>query len=313
MTQPNHHVVIIGGGFAGLTAARQLRKAPVHVTLVDRRNFHLFQPLLYQVATGGLSPANIASPLRRVLRRAENVQVLLGEAVGFDVQRRQVKLADTTLDYDTLIVGTGVRHQYFGHEEWEKYAPGLKSVEDATEMRRRILTAFEAAERQLDAARRDPWLTFVVIGGGPTGVELAGSLGELSHNTLKHDFRTIDPAAARIILLEAGDRILPTFPPELSAKAVRSLERLGVTVRTGAKVTEVAEHGVTIETGGQSEHIEAYTVLWGAGVKASPLGAVLAQATGATLDRAGRVIVEPDFSLHGHPRRRCRRAALSPP
>lgn len=295
------HVVIIGGGFGGLYAVRTLKGTPVQVTLIDRRNFHLFQPLLYQVATGWLSPADIASPLRAVLKRQRNVQVLLAEATDIDVANRRVILKDGEVSYYTLIVATGSRHHYFGHAQWEPFAPGLKTIEDATEIRRRILFAFEAAERESDPELMRSWLTFVIVGGGPTGVELAGTLGELTQDTLRHDFRHINPAESRILLVEGTDRILPTYPPELSAKAAATLTRLGVSVRTGAMVTDVQPDGVLLRSNEQSEHIATRTVVWAAGVQASPLGRILATATGAELDRAGRVIVAPDLSLPGHP------------
>jgi NADH dehydrogenase len=295
------HVVIIGGGFGGLYAAKALRHAPVQVTLLDRRNFHLFQPLLYQVATGGLSPANIAAPLRAVLKHQANTEVLLGEVVEIEVASRRVVLQDRTIPYDTLVVAAGARHHYFGHDQWEELAPGLKTIEDATEIRRRVLLAFENAERTLDPSSRRGWLTFVVVGAGPTGVELAGTLGELAHYTLRSNFRHISPANARILLLEGLDRVLPTYPPTLSARAAESLARLGVTVRTGTTVTDLRHDVVVTRQGDQEERIEARTVLWAAGVLASPLGAILARATGATLDRAGRVEVGPDLTLPGHP------------
>lgn len=296
-----HRVVIVGGGFGGLNAARALAKADVQATLIDRRNFHLFQPLLYQVATGGLSPANIADPLRAVLKRQKNTRVLLGEVVNFDLERRLAMLPDGAEPYDSLIVATGSRHHYFGHPEWEQFAPGLKSLEDATTIRRRMLSSFEKAERCADAEERRALMTFVVVGGGPTGVELAGAIGEVAHATLRGNFRSINPAGAVIILLEGLDRILHTYPPKLSAKAVQSLERLGVTVRTSTKVTDVQAGRVTIHSGGQTETIRAHTVLWAAGVEASPLAKVLAQASGAELDRAGRITVQPDLTLPGHP------------
>ncbi len=296
-----HRVVIVGGGFGGLYAARSLRHAPVRVTLVDRRNFHLFQPLLYQVATGGLSPANIASPLRAVLRRQANAEVLLGEVTGFDVPGRRVLVGEVALPYDTLIVAAGARHHYFGHNEWEPLAPGLKTVEDATGIRRRILRAFEDAEREPDEQKRRALLTFIVVGGGPTGVELAGALGELAHHTLRGNFRHINPAEARILLVEGTDRILPTYVPKLSARARRTLERLGVSVWTNALVADVKPGQVTVRRDGTAEPVAAHTVLWAAGVEASPLARSLASATGAVLDRAGRVSVQPDLSLPGHP------------
>jgi NADH dehydrogenase len=297
----SHRVVIVGGGFGGLYAARALGKAGVRVALIDRRNFHLFQPLLYQVATGGLSPANIAAPLRAVLKRQKNTRVLLGDVIGFDLERRLVLLADGSEPYDSLIVAAGSRHHYFGHPQWEDYAPGLKSVEDATAMRRMILSAFERAERCTDPEECQALLTFVVVGGGPTGVELAGALGEVAHATLRGNFRSIDPSKARILLLEGLDRILSTYPPKLSAKAVKSLTRLGVTVRTGTVVTDVQPDRVTIRSGDKTEVIRTHTVLWGAGVQASPLAKELAKATGAEVDRSGRIVVQPDLSLPGHP------------
>jgi NADH:ubiquinone reductase (H+-translocating) len=307
MENSMHRVVVVGGGFGGLSLVRKLRRAPVQVTLVDRRNFHLFQPLLYQVATGGLSPANIAAPLRGVLKRQENAEVLLGDVVGIDVANRKLALRDGELNYDTLVVAAGVSHQYFGNDQWEPLAPGLKTIEDATEMRRRILYAFERAERENDPAQVRAWLTFVVVGGGPTGVELAGMLCELARETLEGNFRHINPADAEVILVEAADRILPPYPAELSAKAAASLEKLGTMVRTGTRVTDIQPHYVRVETGAlgsataQAENIATHTVLWAAGVQASPLGKSLATATGAQIDRVGRVFVEPDCSLPGHP------------
>jgi NADH dehydrogenase len=309
-----HRVVIVGGGFGGLQAALRLGRAPVDVTLVDRRNFHLFQPLLYQVATGGLSPANIASPLRGVLHRQKNTRVVLGEVTGFDVPGRRVLLADgAALAYDSLIVATGSSHSYFGHADWERFAPGLKTVEDATAMRRRILVAFEEAEKAATPEERTAWLTFVLVGGGPTGVELAGAIGELAHWTFRDNFRAIDPARARILVVEGNDRVLPAYPPDLSAKAVRSLERLGAEVMTSATVVDVRPDGVTVrradrhrEAGApvdlaRDERIAARTVLWSAGVAASPLGKRIAEACGASTDKAGRVPVQPDLTIPGHP------------
>jgi NADH dehydrogenase len=296
-----HRVVIIGGGFGGLSAVRALRRAPVSVTVLDRRNFHLFQPLLYQVATGGLSPANIAAPLRGILSRQRNATVLLAEAVDIDVARRTVVLSDGEVAYGTLVVATGASHHYFGHDEWVPLAPGLKTIEDATEIRRRLLLAFEAAEREPDREARRAWLTFVVVGGGPTGVELAGALGEVANDTLKHDFRSINPAEAEILLLEAADRVLPAYPADLSAKAERALGRLGVTVRADSAVTGIEAHAVAIRRGGREEAIATRTVLWAAGVQASPLGRRLADATGTETDRAGRLIVGTDLTVLGHP------------
>lgn len=286
-------VVIIGGGFGGLYAARALRRAPVQLTLVDRRNFHLFQPLLYQVAAAVLSPGDIAAPIRGILRKQENAHVVLGEAKSIDVAGRQVHLEDTTLNYDYLIVATGATHSYFNHPEWERLAPGLKTVEDALDIRRRILIAYEAAERERDPARQREWLTFVIVGAGPTGVELAGALAEISRKTLQRDFRSIDPARSRIVLAEGLPRVLQAYPSELSHKAREQLVRIGVEVRTEAQVTDIDGRGVSLG----DERIAARTVLWAAGVDASPLGRSL----GARLDRAGRVEIEPTLNIHGHP------------
>ena len=296
-----HRVVIVGGGFGGLYAAQSLGRAPVSLTLIDRRNFHLFQPLLYQVATGGLSPGEIASPLRHVLRKQRNTEVLLGEVVDLDVEKRLVILRDGEAPYDDLIIATGATHHYFGNDRWAPLAPGLKTIEDATAIRRRVLMAFEQAERETDPEKRHAWLHFVIVGGGPTGVELAGALGEIANDTLRHDFRHINPAEARIILVEGEARILPPFPPDLSAKAEKQLVALGVRPLTGARVTNIDADGVTVTFGGKEERIPARTVLWAAGVKASGLGKVLAERVGAPLDRAGRVLVEPNLSVPGHP------------
>jgi NADH dehydrogenase len=296
-----HRVVIVGGGFGGLSAALALKHAPADITLIDRCNYHLFQPLLYQVATGILSPANIASPLRNVLKHQKNVRVLLGEAIRVDAANRRLVLSDGVVDYDTLIIATGSSHQYFGHEEWEKYAPGLKTIEDATDMRRRILLAFEAAERETDMEKQRAWMTFVIVGAGPTGVELAGTLGEIARDSLTQDFRHIDPSTTRIVLVEGADRVLTSYPPRLSAAALKMLERLGVTVRTDSMVTDIREGTVRIRMGDHSEEISTRTILWAAGVLASPLGRALSEATGAPLDKAARVIVEPDLTLPGHP------------
>jgi NADH dehydrogenase len=304
MASQPHHVVIVGGGFAGLYAAKNLAgNRSVVVTLVDRRNFHLFQPLLYQVATGALSPGEIAQPLRSIVRKHRNTTVLLGEAVGLDPDRRRVQMSDGgPIDYDTLIVATGARHAYFGHDEWAQYAPGLKTIEDAFEMRRRILIAFEAAEREADPEVRREWMTFVVVGGGPTGVELAGALGEIANDTLRRDFRRIHPPDSRILLIEALDVVLPTYPEKLSRSAAKQLERLGVTVSTGTKVTAIDEHGVTVEhKGGSEERIPARTVLWAAGVQATSFGRMVADATGIEPDRAGRIEVAEDLTIPGHP------------
>ncbi|MGO9894394.1 MAG: NAD(P)/FAD-dependent oxidoreductase [Bryobacteraceae bacterium] len=297
-----HRVVIVGGGFGGLYAAKALGKAAVELTVVDRRNFHLFQPLLYQVATGGLSPGEIASPLRAVLSRQRNTEVLLAEVVDFDVAGRRVIFKDGVVAYDDLIVATGATHYYFGHDEWAPLAPGLKTIEDATEIRGRVLEAFERAEREPDPERRRAWLTFVIAGGGATGVELAGALGEIANDTLRHDFRHINPAESRILLVEGEDRVLPSFPTDLSRKAARQLEDLKVTLRLSARVTAIDGEGVAIQNGSESsrERVPARTVLWAAGVRASGLGQKLAERTGVGLDRAGRVVVEPDLSLPGH-------------
>jgi NADH dehydrogenase len=310
MTQTNelprlpHRVVIVGGGFAGLYAAKSLGIDPeVRLTLVDRRNFHLFQPLLYQVATGALSPGDIAQPLRSVLRKQRNTTVILGEAVGIDPDRREVLVADGgPIAYDTLVVATGAHHTYFDHPEWAKVATGLKTVEDATEIRRRILIAFEAAEREADPARRRAWMTFVLVGGGPTGVELAGALGEIAHDTLRRDFRSIRPGDTRILLVEAMDRILPPYPPDRSASAQRQLERLGVEVRTKTRVVDLDEEGVrVIGPDDTEETIPARTIFWAAGVLTARFARAVAEATGAATDRAGRVIVQPDLTIPGHP------------
>ena len=287
------HVVIVGGGFGGIEAAKALGRAKVRVTLVDRRNHHVFQPLLYQVATAALNPANIASPIRRILRGRENVEILLGEVESIDVATRTLKLADGELHYDFLIVATGATHSYFGHEEWAADAPGLKSIEDALDIRRRVLLAYEAAEREPDARRRREWTTFVVVGGGPTGVELAGALAEIARHDLIHEFHRFNPARSRVILLEAGPRVLATYAEDLSAKAQKQLEHLGVDVRVGTKVTGVDGEGVSTEGG----HLGARTVLWGAGVQGSPLAKTL----GAPMDRAGRVKVQPDLTIPGSP------------
>jgi NADH dehydrogenase len=296
-----HRVVIVGGGFGGLSVARRLRRAPVEVTLIDRRNFHLFQPLLYQVATGGLSPGDISSALRWILRRQRNVRVWLGDAIGVDATGRRVLLADGEVSYDTLVIATGVTHHYFGHDEFERHAPGLKTVENATEIRTRILRAFEAAEREPDVGERTAWLTFVVVGAGPTGVELAGAIAELTNQTMKRDFRAVDTTTASVLLVEGTERVLPSYPTDLSAKADRSLTHLGVQVRTRSLVTDISERGVQLRTEKATESIPTRTVLWAAGVRASPLGQAVATATGAKLDDVGRIVVEPDLTIPGHP------------
>ena len=304
-----HRVVIVGGGFGGLQATLGLRRADVDVTLVDRRNFHLFQPLSYQVATGALSPGEVAYPLRSIFKRNRNVTVLLAEVERFDLERREVVLrsvgdlpAPDPVPYDTLIVAGGSHYSYFGHDEWSAYAAEVKSLESALTVRGRILAAFEAAELERDHERRAEWLTFAVIGAGPTGVEMAGQIGELANDTLRSDFRSADPAGARILLVEAADRVLTGFPPSLSAKAERSLRRLGVTPLLDSTVVDVDETGFTIEDGdGATQRIPARTIVWAAGVTASSLASALAEVTGAEQDRAGRVTVEADLTLPGHP------------
>ena len=287
------HVLILGGGFGGLWATRALASAPVRVTLVDRTNHHLFQPLLYQVATAGLSAPDIAAPLRHILRGQHNATVLLDDALAIDPAGKRVRFADNTLAYDFLIIATGATHAYFGHDDWAEHAPGLKTLDDAFVIRRRILAAFEAAEREDDPIKRAAWLNFVVIGGGPTGIELAGTLAEIARHTLPREFRRCDPRSAQIHLLEAGPRVLAAMSESLSANAQEKLERLGVTVRTGKAVTTIDQHGVRLG----DERIASRTVLWAAGVAASPLGAQL----GVELDRAGRVRVQTDLSVPGHP------------
>jgi NADH dehydrogenase len=286
------HVVIIGGGFGGLYAARALRHARVRLTLLDRRNHHVFQPLLYQVAMAALSPGDIASPIRWILRRQKNVEVLLADVRAIDPARSRIVLADGELTYDYVIVAAGATHAYFGHDEWRRTAPGLKTLEDALDIRRRVLLAFERAERETDFTRRQALLTFVVVGGGPTGVEMAGALAEIARLSLARDFRHFDPSSARIILLEAGPSLLSAFPEPLRDAARADLQRLGVTVRTGAAVTAVAPGAVAV---GQ-ETIAAETLIWAAGVSASPLGATL----GVPLDRAGRVLIEPELTIPGY-------------
>lgn len=295
------HIVIVGGGFGGLYAAKSLKDAPVKVTLIDKRNFHLFQPLLYQVATGTLSPADIASPLRVILSKHQNTQVLLDKVVDIDADAKKVFLEDREeLDYDALIVATGVSHHYFGNDQWQDDAPGLKTVEDALEMRRRIYMAFEAAEKEPNPEKRKALLTFVVVGGGPTGVELAGAIAEIAHQSVKDDFRDIDTTQARVLLFEGMGRILPPYPEECSADAQKALEDLGVDVQTQTLVTNIADNSVTYRQGDEIFTVDAHTILWAAGVRASFMGKVLADRTGAELDRAGRVVVEPDLSIKGY-------------
>jgi NADH dehydrogenase len=294
MDQKNRpRVAIIGAGFGGLTAARTLAKYPVRITLIDRQNFHTFQPLLYQVATAGLSPGEIAAPIRWIMRNHRNVEVLMSEVQGFDLSRRVVKLEDTEVGYDYLIVAAGASHAYFGHDDWEPFAPGLKTIEDALEIRRRVLLAFELAERQADTEKEQVQLNFVVVGGGPTGVELAGTLAEISRQVLANEFRSIDPKKTWIVLLEGGPRILPAYPADLSRSAEEQLRQLGVEVQTSAMVTLVEPGAVHV--GGTK--LPAAVILWAAGVAASPLGKML----GVPVDRAGRVLVNPDLSLPGNP------------
>jgi NADH:quinone reductase (non-electrogenic) len=286
-------IVILGAGFGGLYAARELRRADADITVVDRRNFHLFQPLLYQVATAALNPSDIAAPIRSILRRQKNVSVILGEAQRVDTRRPVVVLGESEVAYDYLIVATGATHSYFGHPEWERDAPGLKTIEDALEIRRRVLLAFEEAERETDPEWQRAWLTFVIVGAGPTGAELAGALSEIARQTMLRDFRRINPSSARVILLEGKERVLPTYPADLSAKAEAQLKRLGVEVITDAVVTSLDDHQVCIG----EKTIPTRTVLWAAGVQASPL----AQSLDVPLDRAGRVVVNPDLTIPGHP------------
>jgi NADH dehydrogenase len=310
MSKPGiHRVVVVGGGFGGLQAVQKLRRAPVEVTLIDRRNFHLFQPLTYQVATGALSPGEIAYPLRAIFKRARNIRVLMAEVSDIDLDGRQVHLrqvdevpAPDTIPYDTLIVAGGSAYSYFGHDDLREFAAEVKSLESAITVRGRILAAFEAAEWETDPDRRAAWLTFAVVGAGPTGVEMAGQIAELARDTLRREFEAVDPRKGRILLIEAADRVLTSFPPSLSAKAARSLERLGVTPMLGATVVGVDHESVSVDTGaGNTQRIPARTVVWAAGVTASTLGARLGELTGAEVDRAGRITVEPDLTLPGHP------------
>jgi NADH dehydrogenase len=291
--QMTPRVVIVGAGFGGLNAAQSLAKAPVQITVIDRKNHHTFQPLLYQVATAGLSPGEIAAPIRSILRGNKNVEVLMGEVTDFDLERRLVITAENNVPYDYLIVAAGARHSYFGHEDWEALAPGLKTIEDALEIRRRVLLAFELAERQTAAGEAEAPLNFIVVGGGPTGVELAGTLAEISRHALAHEFRSIDPARTHILLIEGGPRVLPTYSEDLSRSAEEQLKQLGVEVRTAATVTKVEPGAVDIG----DTRLRATVVLWAAGVAASSLGRKL----GVQVDRAGRVPVSPDLSLPGHP------------
>ncbi len=297
-----HRVVVVGGGFGGLYAAQSLGRSPVEVTLIDRRNFHLFQPLLYQVATGGLSPGDIASPLRSVLNRQKNTQVLLGEVRGIDPNAQTLTLKDgDTVSYDSLILATGSAHHYFGNDHWEAIAPSIKTIEDALEVRRRIFLAFEKAELEPDPEIRKSLLTFVIVGAGPTGVEMAGAIADLAFHTLKNDFRSVNTHETRIILVEGMDRVLPPFASSLSERAAKDLKKLGVEIRTNTFVTALEGEQVTFKTGDQVETIQSHNVLWAAGVRASSLGKVLSEKTGAPSDRAGRIMVEPDFSVPNYP------------
>ena len=297
-----HNVIVIGGGFGGLRAAQALGRAPVDVTLIDKRNFHLFQPLMYQVATGSLSPGQIAAPLRSVLSRQENTRVLLGDVVDIDAASKTVRLADgARLSYDSLIVAAGSETQYYGHDAWRKWAPSLKSVEEALRVRHKIYYAFEAAERLSDPGQRRAWLTFAIVGAGATGVEVAGAIAEIARQTLKHDFRSIRPQEAQIILMDGAPRVLPPFPGKLSQKAARSLSRLGVQIRTGVMVKDVDREGLTFEGPGGIVRLEARTVIWAGGVSVSPLMRTLAQRTQADTDKAGRIKVGPDLTIAGHP------------
>jgi NADH:ubiquinone reductase (H+-translocating) len=302
MTAARPRIVIIGCGFGGLEAAKALRRAPVSITLIDRTNHHLFQPLLYQVATAGLSAPAIAAPIRHLFRRQSNVTTLMGEVVDIDVEAHEVVLRDGARHpYDELIIAAGATHSYFGHDHWQPFAPGLKTLEDAFEIRRRILLAFEAAENEIDPDRRAALMSFVVIGGGPTGVELAGTLAEIARHTLPGEFRHIDPASARVILLEGGARVLQSMPEALSERARQQLEKLGVDVRLNQRVTGIDDTGLDVESGDGCYRIHTHCVMWAAGVAASPLSRALAAQTACALDRAGRVIVAPDLSVPGHP------------
>ncbi|MBK1986216.1 NAD(P)/FAD-dependent oxidoreductase [Sphaerospermopsis aphanizomenoides BCCUSP55] len=295
-----HEVVIIGGGFGGLYAAKTLANTNVNVTLIDKRNFHLFQPLLYQVATGTLSPADISAPLRSVFRKSKNTQVVLGEVSDIDPKAQTVIVGDQVIPYDTLVLATGANHSYFGKDNWKEFAPGLKTVEDAIEMRRRIFSAFEAAEQETDPEKRRALLTFVIVGGGPTGVELAGAIAELAYQTLKEDFRNIDTSEAKILLLQGGDRILPHIAPELSAAAEVSLQKLGVIIHTQTRVTNIDNDIVTFKQSDKVQEIGSKTILWAAGVQGSALGKVLAERTNVECDYSGRVIVEPNLTIKGY-------------
>ena len=296
-----HEVVIVGGGFGGLYTAKALRNVKnVNVTLIDKRNFHLFQPLLYQVATGSLSPGDISSPLRAVLSKSKNTKVLLGEVNDIDTEAKNVIMGDKLVYYDTLVVATGARHSYFGNDDWQKAAPGLKTLEDALEIRRRIFSAFETAERETDPEKRRALLTFLVVGGGPTGVELSGAIAELAYKTLEEDFRNINTSETQILLLQGGERILPFVAPELSKAAADALQAIGVEVYTKTRVTNIDNEIVTFKQGDKVQQISSKTILWAAGIQASPMGKILAKRTDAECDHVGRIIVEPDLSIKGH-------------
>ena len=296
-----HHIVIIGGGFGGLNAAKELKHAPVHLTLIDRRNLHLFQPLLYQVATGGLSPGDIAAPLRVVLRSNKSARIYMAEVTGIDKEKKQVQTDQKVIGYDSLIVAAGSVNHYFGHDEWRPFAPGLKSIEEALDIRKRILTSFERAEMTDDENLRRELLTFVIVGGGPTGVELAGSVAEIANHTIRKDYRNFDPGSAKILLIEGVDRLLPAFPPDLSAACEKMLNELGVDVMTGTFVTSINGHEVRLKKENQESTLKTQCVLWGAGIKASPLGKMIAGTNEKLLDKSGRVFVEKDMSVPGYP------------
>lgn len=294
-------MVVVGGGFGGLYAAQAMTDSALEVVLVDKRNFHLFQPLLYQVATGGLSPADIAHPLRSVLKSRDNVSVVLAEAVDVDVERSTLKLVDGEIAYDSLVLALGAVNHYFGHEDWASHAPGLKSIEEATEIRSRILFAFEAAERETRPDLRKAWLTFAVVGAGPTGVELAGAIGEIANYTLRNDFRAIRPSDARILLIEAGERVLPSYRPDLSARAASDLQSLGVTVHTKTSVQHIEDGTLLLRRDSREERIAARTIVWAAGIRANPLAKTLADRVGGEVDRQGRIRVGADLSLPAAP------------
>jgi NADH:ubiquinone reductase (H+-translocating) len=299
--ETKHKVVIIGGGFAGLSAAKSFANSPVSVTIIDRQNYHLFQPLLYQVATGGLSPGDIACPIRDVVKKQKNTSVVMADVVDIDTKNNVLILNDDSLPYDSLIVASGVSNYWFGHDKWEEYAPGLKTVDDALVMRQKILFAFEAAEREDDFAKRQEWLTFVIVGGGPTGIELAGAIGEISRWTLRDDYRLINPGDSKILLIEAGDRILTAYSEQLSQRASQSLKRLGVTVLTNHRVVEIADGQLDLEHGGVRSSLRSHTILWAAGIKASSLGQAVTRHDSTLLEAMGRVKVDRDFRVAGIP------------